>query len=209
MKMKKLILLSLLLIVSTAIQSQSIDKHRVIVLTDIENTNGEEPDDEQSLVRFLVYTNHFDVEGIIATTSIHLQNETREARIREIVRAYGKVRDNLNLHEPGFPTESFLQSRVKAGSSRFGMLGVGPDMDSEGSEWIIQVVDQRKGITDRCGFLFGVEPIPLLRRCGKYRKPVLRNNLPFLSQNSGFMLYPIRTTQAPGSEKSFLICFIL
>jgi hypothetical protein len=144
MKMKKLILLSLLLIVSTAIQSQSIDKHRVIVLTDIENTNGEEPDDEQSLVRFLVYTNHFDVEGIIATTSIHLQNETREARIREIVRAYGKVRDNLNLHEPGFPTESYLQSRVKAGSSRFGMLGVGPDMDSEGSEWIIQVVDQRE-----------------------------------------------------------------
>lgn len=38
------------------------DKPRIIVLTDIEN----EPDDAESLVRFLTYSNQFDVEGIIA-----------------------------------------------------------------------------------------------------------------------------------------------
>ena len=38
------------------------DKPRVLVLTDISN----EPDDEESLVRFLVYSNEFDVEGLIA-----------------------------------------------------------------------------------------------------------------------------------------------
>lgn len=34
-------------------------KERVFVLTDISN----EPDDEESLVRFLVYANEYDVEG--------------------------------------------------------------------------------------------------------------------------------------------------
>jgi len=41
-------------------------KPRVIVLTDIEN----EPDDTQSLVRFLTYCNHWDVEALVATTSM-------------------------------------------------------------------------------------------------------------------------------------------
>ena len=41
------------------------EKQRVVVMTDIAN----EPDDQMSLVRFLVYSNHFDVEGLVATTS--------------------------------------------------------------------------------------------------------------------------------------------
>jgi hypothetical protein len=138
MKKFAVTLLALMLILSTATQSQSIDKHRVIVLTDIEN----EPDDEQSLIRFLIYSNHYDVEGIIATTSAHLRTETREERIKEIVSAYGKVRDNLNLHEPGFPTETYLQSVIKAGIPTYGMEGVGSGMDTEGSEWILKVVDR-------------------------------------------------------------------
>ena len=40
-------------------------KSRVLVLTDIAN----EPDDQMSLVRFLVYSNEFDIEGLVATTS--------------------------------------------------------------------------------------------------------------------------------------------
>lgn len=40
----------------------SATKPRVFVLTDISN----EPDDEKSLVRFLVYTNEFDLERIVA-----------------------------------------------------------------------------------------------------------------------------------------------
>ena len=41
------------------------EKQRVFVLTDISN----EPDDEESMVRFLVYANEYDVEGLVATTS--------------------------------------------------------------------------------------------------------------------------------------------
>ena len=36
-------------------------KPRAFVLTDIEN----EPDDAMSLVRFLVYSNNWDVEGLV------------------------------------------------------------------------------------------------------------------------------------------------
>ncbi len=114
------------------------EKARVVVLTDIEN----EPDDAQSMVRFLLYSNNYDVEGLIATTSTHLRDTTAEWRIHEIVAAYGIVRDNLVLHEPGFPTADYLHSVVKQGIPRYGLDGVGPGMDSEGSEWLISVVDK-------------------------------------------------------------------
>ena len=74
-------------------------KPRVVVLTDIEN----EPDDAMSMVRFLTYANQWDVEGLVATTSVHQKDKTAAWRIREIVEAYGKVRDNLEKHEPGYP----------------------------------------------------------------------------------------------------------
>ena len=50
------------------------DKARVIVLTDIAN----EPDDQMSMVRFLVYANEFDVEGLVAGTSTWMR--TRSGR---------------------------------------------------------------------------------------------------------------------------------
>ena len=49
------------------------EKPRVLVLTDITN----EPDDEESMVRFLAYANEYDVEGLIATTSCRLRNKIR------------------------------------------------------------------------------------------------------------------------------------
>lgn len=80
------------------------DKPRVFVLTDIEN----EPDDAMSMVRFLVYANQYDIEGLAATTSIHQRNRIAPDRIRSIVEAYGQVRDNLETHEAGFPTQQYL-----------------------------------------------------------------------------------------------------
>ena len=126
----------LLLISSSALHAQKL---RVLVLTDIEN----EPDDAQSMVRFLTYSNQWDVEGIIATTSTHLRDRIAPARIKEIVTAYGKVRDNLLLHEKGYPETSYLLSIIKAGLPIYGLTGVGEGKDSEGSEWIIKTVDKK------------------------------------------------------------------
>ena len=112
------------------------DKPRIIVLTDIEN----EPDDAESLVRFLTYSNQFDVEGIIATTSVWLRDKTAEWRIYEILEAYEEVQPKLTLHEPGYPTYDALKAMTKVGIPIYGMKGVGEGQDSEGSEWIIQAL---------------------------------------------------------------------
>ena len=117
--------------------SLSAAKPRVIVLTDISN----EPDDEQSLVRFLVYSNEYDVEGIIATTSVWLRDRIRPDIIRETIQAYGQVQSNLLKHAPGFPPADRLLGLVKSGSAEFGLRGVGPGKSTEGSNWIIDVVD--------------------------------------------------------------------
>ena len=114
------------------------DKPRVLVLTDIEN----EPDDAMSMVRFLTYANHFEIEGLIATTSTHQKTRVAPQRIRQIVSAYAKVRDNLELHEPGFPTGDFLLACVSEGLPVYGMEGVGEGKDSPGSELLIKAVDR-------------------------------------------------------------------
>lgn len=113
-------------------------KLRVIVLTDIEN----EPDDTQSMVRFLTYSNHWDVEALIATTSVHQRSKTAGYKIRELVEAYGKVRDNLLQHEPGYPESGYLLSVLREGRPDYGMAAVGPGMDSPGSDKIIEVLER-------------------------------------------------------------------
>src|SRR5688572_5137331 len=106
--------------------SAAAGKPRVLVLTDIEN----EPDDAMSMVRFLVYSNHFDVEGLVATTSIHQQKKVAAWRLREIVDAYAKVRDNLELHEHGFPDADALRAVIVEGRPDYGMAAVGKGQDS-------------------------------------------------------------------------------
>ncbi|WP_080240250.1 nucleoside hydrolase-like domain-containing protein [Spirosoma rigui] len=113
-------------------------KTRLIVLTDIEN----EPDDSQSLVRLLTYANQIQIEGLIATTSIHLQKRVAPETIHRIIRAYGKVQPNLLKHEPGYPTAQALKTLIKKGLPVYGMGGVGPGNDSEGSTWIIRQLEK-------------------------------------------------------------------
>lgn len=131
----RLLALAALVVVSSAFAAE---KNRVFVLTDI----GNEPDDAQSMVRFLTYSNQFDIEGIVATTSIHLKDHTQASRLREIVQAYGKVRDNLLLHEPGFPSEVALLNAISEGKPLLGMQAVGEGMDSQGSEALIAAADK-------------------------------------------------------------------
>jgi len=123
-------------VAAAKIEFVETEKQRVIVLTDISN----EPDDEESMVRFLVYSNEYDVEGLIATTSVWLRDTIRPERIRRQVEAYGRIRDNLLKHASGYPTAEYLSSVIKDGRPEFGMLGVGEGKSSEGSRHIIEVV---------------------------------------------------------------------
>lgn len=128
----------LLISISLVANAQQKNKLRVLVLTDIEA----DPDDSQSLIRFLTYSNQWDVEGLVAVTSIHQKTRVAPETIRAILSAYKKVQPNLLKHEPGFPTFEFLSTKVKKGLPVYGMEGVGKGFDSEGSEWIIRVLEK-------------------------------------------------------------------
>lgn len=127
-------LLILMCFFSSWIADAQQERKRVIVLTDIEA----DPDDSQSLIRFLLYSNQWDVEGLIATTSIHQKNRVFPESIHKILGAYKLVQPNLLLHDKGFPSYESLHQLVKKGLPVYGMEGVGKGKDSEGSQWIVQ-----------------------------------------------------------------------
>ena len=121
-----------------SINAQAVAKNRVIILTDIEA----DPDDTQSLVRLFLYSNQIDIKGLIATTSCWHQNQVNPESIEKIINAYEKVQLNLLKHEAGYPTAETLSSLVKSGIPKYGMQGVGKGMDTEGSNWIIKVLEE-------------------------------------------------------------------
>jgi hypothetical protein len=110
-----------------------VAKPRVVVMTDIAN----EPDDQMSMVRFLVYANQFDVEGLIATTSTWMKNKLRPDVIQALIAAYEQIQPNLLKHQPGFPSAAALGAVVKPGQPAYGMNAVGPDKMSPGAELIV------------------------------------------------------------------------
>ena len=113
-------------------------KPRLIVLTDLSN----EPDDEESLVRLLVYADQFDLEGIVATTSNWLKTNPREDLIRRDLAAYSQVQPKLVKHAPGFPSAEDLLAVTRTGQTGFGMAFVGAEKTSGGSRRIIEAVDR-------------------------------------------------------------------
>jgi hypothetical protein len=113
-------------------------KPRLVVLTDIEA----DPDDTQSLVRLFLYSNQLDIKGIIATTSCWHTSEVNPESIERVIDAYSEIQPNLLKHEADFPDADSLLLLVKEGIPKYGMTGVGKGMDSEGSEWIIKVLEE-------------------------------------------------------------------
>ena len=114
------------------------NRERVFVLTDIAN----EPDDEESMVRFLVYANQYDIEGLVATTSTFLRQTPHEDLIRRQLEAYAQVRDNLLVHERGFPSKQALLAVTATGQPEFGMAAVGRGKSTAGSRLLLAAADK-------------------------------------------------------------------
>lgn len=114
-----------------------IDPHtsrvRMVVLTDIAN----EPDDQMSLVRLLVYANHFDLEGLVATTSTWLRTGVRPDVLHTVLDAYAAVQPNLLRHAPGFPAAADLKRLVAAGQDGYGMAATGAGKGTAGSALLL------------------------------------------------------------------------
>jgi hypothetical protein len=127
--------------VATFDVSADTRKHRLFVLTDISQS---EPDDAQSMVRLMTYANEFDLEGLIATSSCHIERNDQPILpeyIHAIIKHYGRVRASLLRHAAGYPTEGYLHSLVAAGCGN-GMKSVGEGCDSPGSDMLVSVVDR-------------------------------------------------------------------
>ena len=135
--MKRVIFLIMALAVMMPACKAAVDKPRVVIMTDI----GGDPDDRQSMVRFMLYTCDFDVEGLCTGFGHGHYKTTRPELIREIVDAYGKVLPNLRKHRPDYPSHESLLSLIKDGHNG-DPHKVGPGMDSEASDWIIKVLDK-------------------------------------------------------------------
>lgn len=111
-----------------------VARSRVFVLTDIAN----EPDDQMSLVRLLVYADGLDIEGLVATTSTWMRNGTRVDVIRSVLDAYAQVQPRLATHAPGYPGADALRALVAAGQPGYGMASVGEGRSTDGSARLLE-----------------------------------------------------------------------
>src|SRR4051794_32072136 len=112
---------------------------RMIVISDI----GNEPDDQMSLTRLLVYSNKIDIEALIAATSTWQRNVTHPETMCALIKAYRQVRPNLLLNAPGWPAAEELEQRVYTGQPGYGMAATGPDKMSEGAQSIVEAADRK------------------------------------------------------------------
>ena len=90
------------------------DRPRVFIISDISN----EPDDAESLVRYLLYANEFDTRGLVACTSTWMKRVVHPEDMEKIVKAFSKVVDNLNGHthpDNPYPSADEMSRLIRAG----------------------------------------------------------------------------------------------
>ena len=110
------------------------NKPRIIV------TSDGEIDDECSMVRFLLYANEWDVEGIVTSSSQyhwHGHKWAGDDWVQPYLDAYAKVHPNLVKHDSGYPTPKYLQARTLLGN-----VDTEGEMDAitPGSQHIVKVL---------------------------------------------------------------------
>jgi len=111
------LVLAVVLSLGSCAATRADDRLRVIIETDA----GGDPDDEQSLVRFLLYVNEWDVQGIIANRPTARDKENRNPQrtglgiVQAMLKAYAQCYPNLRLHDRRYPTPDYLWQRTVAG----------------------------------------------------------------------------------------------
>jgi len=137
-KVKDITVFAFFLVISTSSSSQNNPnekgKTRIIV------TSDGEIDDECSMVRFLLYANEWDVEGIVTSSSQYHWRGHKWAGddwIDPYLEAYAEVYPNLIKHSKEYPTPAYLKS-----INFLGNVEAKGEMDSitPGSQHIVKVL---------------------------------------------------------------------
>ena len=153
--------LTLLLLCLLTIGAQAQLKPRVVILTDIGRPDLE-PDDTESLVHLLCYADMLEIEGIITSTgwncdpypieSAAYRDSVVDAYAADVYqlmkrsgqRAFASLnKENGKQKIDYWPSAEYIRSRCKMGSQRAGIGVIGKDNDSEGSELIIRLADEK------------------------------------------------------------------
>jgi hypothetical protein len=95
-----------------------------------------------SFVRLLIYSNEFDLEAMIATTSTWQKAATHPETMHTLIQTYGQVRENLLLHAKDWPTAEYLDQRVFPGQSAYGLAATGEGKSSAGSKALVQAIER-------------------------------------------------------------------
>jgi len=135
-----LFLAGVLLLASAAFAQGQPARPRVIV------TSDGEIDDRCSMIRFLLYANEFEVEGLINSSSrFHWLGQTWSGVewINAQLSMYDRVYANLRKHADGYPTPEELRSKLYVGN----ITNVGEmERDTPGADRIVRVLlDDRPG----------------------------------------------------------------
>ena len=121
-----------------------------------------------SMVRFLVYSNEFDVEGLVAVTSTWMRNRVRPDVIRTVIDAYAQVRPNLLAARSAVSGARGVECRRGRRPAGFGMAAVGADKMSDGAALIIRAADKADA-RPLWMLACGAEPTRWRRRCSHVR----------------------------------------
>jgi len=117
-----------------AVAEEGTAKPRIIATTD------GEIDDRCSMVRFLLYSNEWDIEGIIISSSMfHWKGHdwAGEKWIDEDIDLYAESYDNLKQHKPDYPMPRALKDLIYVGNiDDEGEMG----KDTPGSDRIVEVL---------------------------------------------------------------------
>lgn len=126
-----LMILGALAVQGFAAPRQTGQRQRVLVSTDI---GGTDPDDNQSMAHLLMYTDRFDLEGIVSSPSY---GEGNKEEILRMIDLYEKDLPVLGRHIGGLMSPDSLRA-----ITRQGRKGAAPycgyTTPTEGSEWIVE-----------------------------------------------------------------------
>ena len=104
-------------------------KFRVVISTDFPpldarypfkdgtpNSHKSDPDDLQSMVRFLLYSNEFDVEGLIASSATFAGIANKQ-NIIDMLDVYAAHYDTLKNYSLDYPSPEYLKSVTYQGNN--------------------------------------------------------------------------------------------
>jgi hypothetical protein len=106
-------------------------KPRILISTDI---GGTDPDDNQSMAHFLMYSNLFETEGLVSSPSY---GSGRKSELLRMIDLYERDLPKLKAQASGFPAPEYLRSICKQGVSGGAPLA-GYTKSTDGSDWIVK-----------------------------------------------------------------------